>query len=59
MLVEDEQEDAVEDEEVVRGEDLSDEEARTLQQVQWSGWCQHGRCWRTRGPESGPGGEEG
>jgi hypothetical protein len=53
-VVEDEQEDAVEDDEVVQEEDLSDEEADSAG-PQWSGWCRRGRYWR----KTGPGGEEG
>jgi hypothetical protein len=51
-VVEDEQEDAVEDDEVVQEEDLSDEEANSAGPVEW---CRRGRYWR----KTGPGGEEG
>jgi hypothetical protein len=52
-VVEDEQEDAVKDEEVVQEQDLSDEDADSAGSVKWvvPAW----RCWRM----TGSGGEEG
>jgi hypothetical protein len=56
-VVEDEPEDVVEDEAVVREEDLSDEEADSAGPVKVGGWCRRGRYWYWR--TTGPGGEEG